>query len=81
MEAKGVAVVQRIGGGTSEGNRLAAAGTARVRDNVQESSMRRIYRDEPARQDKVLYPLQSMLRKLGIHVLKDMCLPREVSDQ
>ncbi len=41
--------------------------------------MKRIQRDEPAQQGKVLYPLQGMLRKIGIHVLKDMCLTREIS--
>ena len=60
MEAKGVVVVQRgTGDGASEGSRFAKAryheGTG---DDVQESDIRRTYRDEPAQQGKVLYPLR-----------------------
>ena len=39
---------------------LPRQGTAKVRDDVQKSDVRRTYRDEPAQQDKVLYPLQGM---------------------
>ena len=61
MEAKGVVVWQR---GTVtvllKEAVLPRQGTTKVRDDVQESSMRRTYRDEPAQQGKVLYPLQGM---------------------
>lgn len=58
---------------------LLRRGTAKVRGDVQKSSMRRTHRDESAQQDKVLYPSLRCVRKLGTYVLKDMCLPREVS--
>jgi len=52
MEAKGVAVVQR---GTGDGvlrkeAALLRQGTAKVRDDEQESGIRRTYRDESAPQ-------------------------------
>ena len=57
MEAKDIAVWQRdLGDDIPGGSRPATAGTAKVRDDVQESGMRRAHRDESAQQDKVLYP-------------------------
>ena len=60
MEAKGIAV----GKGAlvtmfrEEAARL--TGTAKVRDDEQESGIRRMRWDESAQQDKVLYPLQGV---------------------
>ena len=60
MEAKGVVVW--YGNGVSvtmlrEEAALLKQGTAKVRSDVQKSSIRRTHRDESAQQDKVLYPL------------------------
>jgi hypothetical protein len=51
MEAEGVAVVQRVPVTMlREEAALLRQDTAKVRDDVQESSIRRAYRDEPAQQ-------------------------------
>ena len=58
MEAKGVVVWQRVPVAVLLKEAvLPRQGTAKVRGDEQKSGMRRIHRDEPAQQGKVLYPL------------------------
>lgn len=48
------------GGMLREEAALPRRGTAKVRDDGQKSSIRRMHRDESAHQDKVLYPSQGV---------------------
>lgn len=57
MEAKGVAVGNKVLVTVLWKEAAQKLGTANVRDDEQESGIRRIRRDESAQQDKVLYPL------------------------
>ncbi len=56
MEAKGVAVGKDVPVTAVLEEAALKWGTAKVRDDEQESDIRRTYRDEPAQQGKVLYP-------------------------
>jgi len=57
---------------------LLRQGTAKVRGDEQKPSMRRTHWDEPAHQVRSPLSIIRCVRKLGIHVPKDMCLPREI---
>ena len=57
MEAKGVAADNGVSATVLRKEvALLRRGAAKVRDDVQESGMRRTHRDEPAHQGKILYP-------------------------
>ena len=57
MEAKGIAVGKEVLVTMLREEVARLTGTAKVRDDEQESGIRRMRRDESAQQDKVLYPL------------------------
>lgn len=57
MEAKGIAVGNWVLVTMLGEEAARKSGTAKVRDDEQESGIRRMRRDESAQQDKVLHPL------------------------
>ena len=57
MEAKGIAVGNGVLLTMLREEAARKSGSAKVRDDEQESGIRRMRRDESAQQDKVLHPL------------------------
>ena len=79
MEAKGIAILQRVTGDDNPGG--SSLTTVRYRESTgrrTEIELGGFQWDEPATQGKVLYPFQALIRILGVHVLKDTFTPGDL---